>query len=763
MILNGESKLKLKFGLVLVGFIFLIFSFQNCSTSLRTATRSLDSLLAQSESLSTTDKGGGDGTGFEGKLTAAYIRTLPSLSCQSSVEVKNEHTYQWLSIDQNSHQAFVSTVNSSTCQANTEVGLNSKLEASNLQSQILVYKNSIFYSENITEKNNNFFIEAFCFDNEISDATIQIALRVNYLANFTEIKFWKKHDKEVSTNQFLVANRSVVSTWLNYSNEYFDISIDTERMKTGANSYKADLNLFENGKSVSKNVTCRLGGEYDGRIWPAEMLDEKKVHQFKKLKNNNLIFITEDNKLLLKNQATNAVEILLTDFNFQKIYRFNITDQEDKIIFTGKAISSEIKNLYQYDLRTKELRQLNGVLTQWQEGVEDDFLLSPDSNFVIYRDGQKLLPGKSDLESKYLKSVSLQTFKVTQLHPNLEPDLEVNVFIPFGHDLIFFKIYNDLYINNYAGTNYKKISLSSLGIINSSILDIYYSDGTALVSKLFNKDRIQTPWTPTNAILNDFLMIPVVGSTFQTLKLKGEQLSLLTDKAILYDILYPEIFLGKDIANNSVMSRNGETIHLSSSIADYHSDSEAKTTYLINTDINENQSMMSQLTSTTEKKLLLSADIQKFMVMPRSFLDAVMFWQYDPVDIQTGEAGFHLEILDNQGQVKKIPKAFIRANHLSGFKILPGFKKAIVLAAHIDTNDYTILSDMKNVDWNIFQPTYDLYIVSLDGSGIQRINPLAEVPHVGVQDVWPINDEEIYFSMGTSTDTNQVYLWKQKN
>ena len=746
----------------IIGIVFLILFFQNCSTSPNIISKNLDSILSQSESISTTDKGGGDGSGFEGKISA-YIRTLPNLSCRSPESVNNEHTYQWLGLSSGVNSNSLRTVHASTCSSHEEAFSKNDLEESNLQSQVVVYKNALFYEEGLTEKNSNQFAEAFCFDNSINTSSLQLVIRENYLASITEVKFWKKAKTDVLTNKFVSVDRIANALALNYSNEYFALTINTENTDLGKNTFSAILKLYDNEQTIVQKLTCKLGGEYDGRIWPAEMLDESKVLQFRKLKNNNVIYSTSDNKLYLKDQVTNKTSILLKDSNLQSIYHFSLTDQEDKLIFTGKNISSDIKNLYLLDLQTNQFRQLNGRLTTWQENVEDDFLLSPDSSFVIYRDGQQLLPGKYDLESKYLKSVSLQNYQVTQLHPNLGPDLEVNTFIPFGRDLVFFKIYNEFYINNYLGTNFKKVNLTNFGSAQNNILDIYYSDDGRLVSNLFSKDRVSSPWAAANSILNEFLMAPMFGTTFQTLKLQGEQISLLSDKAILYDVLSNEIYLGKNKYNKNVLAQDGQTIELTLPLTDYYFDHVNKRSYVIEIDLNKKQCHLAQFNSLTDKKVMLVSDLQNFMVMPRTFFDSVLFWQFKPATLSNDVAGFHLEMVDYQGNVKLIPNVFIKANHLKDFKILPGSKTAIVLASHVEEADYATLSDMKNVDWNFYQPKYDLYLISLDGGGVQRLSPMTDWPQAGVKAVWPMTEKEIYFSIGTTTQTHQIYLWKQKN
>jgi hypothetical protein len=92
----------------------------------------------------------------------------------------------------------------------------------------------------------------------------------------------------------------------------------------------------------------------------------------------------------------------------------------------------------------------------------------------------------------------------------------------------------------------------------------------------------------------------------------------------------------------------------------------------------------------------------------------------------------------------------------------------VVKGSRVDGADLETLANERSIFWGHAVVAADLYSVSLDGLGSRRINrTVGESSELfglagGVQAVWPVDCHQVFFTMGDSVSTRQVFFWKDE-
>lgn len=797
--------------------IFLtVLVFQNCSINSTFNVSDFSSLLTKSDSQSqmpsqteSAGGGGGDGSGFEGKLLS-YYRLIPTVNCADTID--NLHTYQKINLDQNQIQS----VNINTCETGNFQNL-SLMTVSTLQAEVLEYNNSIYTQLNFINNNSNWFVESYCQTDQSKNLDqmnpvllTELAVKQNYISNQTEVKLWQTQNSSQSglndkfTSSFLKLVRKKNPNQLIYKNDSIEINIDLLSANaniSNKNKYSGTLKYNQNNQLIESPINCVLGGEFDSVIWPAKMLDVNKVIQFRKLKNNNIIYLTEFNnerRLYLKdqdqdqnqNQSINLLNNKDSDSGFEYIGHFAVTDDESHIIFTAKKTNSNIKNLYKLNLVSNQIQQLNSYIEKWEKSVSDDFEISLDSKFVIFRDGLSLFPGKPGEYTKYLKTVSIIDGKITQLHPNLGPDLEPNFFIQLSNGEIVFLVRDSVFINSQYGNSFKKLELPVDSVLVNGII---YSDEGRLIHKFVNNVETKyesTSWQAGLKNKSEFIIIPYFkGAGFGAFIYKDSKLLALPNDIFITEMLSPNLFMTVtkynkkqifNFSNNEVFNVDNDSLKfsydfnlnlmLSSQMlfnsseynlqnGDAFNDKSIGAIYSSNAIVNNSQ--LKVYDEKFSEKLLLTENSRNFVTNPLGFAGGYLFWQFK-FGPGIDRSGYELQFYDMQNSAKTVPNSFITGHYIEEFYLMPNQKKAIVkLSKILDSNlKYGQLPYLNKDNIKEFKTVSSLYLISLDGTGIKKISPNFD-SGFNLQKVWIYSDQEIYFSAGVDpAHANQIYYWK---
>ena len=190
-------------------------------------------------------------------------------------------------------------------------------------------------------------------------------------------------------------------------------------------------------------------------IWPSVLVDSGNIFQFYKLQGNDFLYLSKDvnqnQRLLYRNQIFGTSDDILQSTMIKSVFSFQVIDQGQKVILLADTIKSTDKRLFLYDFQKKEVRSLSQELHCAIRSVDELYFLSSDEKFIVYKDCQQVLLSKSDQESRYLKSVNIETGQIVQLHPNLDVDLEPTIYLPLGLDRVLFQISGKIFTNDYLG------------------------------------------------------------------------------------------------------------------------------------------------------------------------------------------------------------------------------------------------------------------------------------------------------------------------
>lgn len=732
--------------------------FQNCLQQHSTVSQDFSSAFKNSEIAS----GGGDGNGFEGKLQ--FVRTIPELSCQSD-PVSPSTVYQFFDV-LNGETSVLYSNDLRKCQKEPQPFDSVFLERSSIQKSIVGYKDGLFFQKSDLLSNENQFLESWCRGQVEGFGTIELAVRQNYVADVAQSKLWALDAGQIQASDFLTTMRLQTKDQLQYATDQFQLKID---LKSGADTdfhYQAVFQMMKDQNIHTAAFQCRLGGSFDGLVWPAKLVDQKKILQFRKLKGNHIVYLAQtpdgSRQLYFQDQQQGKSKLLFQAEGVTDVHNFRWTSNEDVLVFLAHLHHSPLAGLYSYRFSTGVFEVLSGPLENPIENVDENYFLTPDDQYVIYRDGEKLLPGKTDAESRYLKSVHLETKNRLQLHPNLGTDLEPQIYLPFGSREVIFKIYDQIYRNNYEGSNLQQVALPESYFQNYQIIDILLGTGQSLAGQLFPWQRMASSFgSNSNPNFTQELYFYLAQKGFQTLKWNGSQnvwTVVSKDSLAEFITVNESVFFGINARNQNVLISSGQNYPIQGLYSEIVTDAEKTMTTSIEVDsMNKTSSLWTlDVYGNRSRRVEFSWDqfLTQARVQPQT--QEIFVWQYDVL-----QKGFHLVLLSPSGEVKKVPSAFLSGQQLRDFQLIPNSSFAVVRVATSSIQDFSILSYSRHGLWKEQPLSFDLYLVSLDGEGARKISPSVSTG-LGVQSFWPVSASEIYFSFGDQLQADQIYMWKSK-
>lgn len=537
----------LMFLIKLILFTFIIVSYQNCSQ--------IGFIKVSDE---TAFKTNNNANGYSGKPEGSYYRFTPGFTCEN----KPAPTSSLLIGPAITQLIENKLLLCSAVQQNLDPQL---IDHSIYQNEVIGYQDGI-YEGSVTTPNSipANLVEVWCLDqtNEHGIETITHYDRTTKLAvnriYYSEQLSDGTHAKKI-VSDFSVARIITAQTVQIKDANGFELIVHRDQPATQLGLFKADLKAVLNNLSYSQKTTCRLGGSFDAKTWPALQIVDFNLQNWKFSPDGGSFAYTSATATGIANlysAQTNgashkqiAPNMLSTGFGpgyEQGNYLFS--PDSKKIIFSGDLRIADQVELFQVNNDGSSLTQLGHTLSMPNQSTYSDFKITSNGYQLIFKDGSEQSAGS---QQKWLKSISLDG-DITSVNP-LSPPLSLGLDLGIGqfdistsqNKVAFLSgsIYPDLFVAHLDGSNLKKLTpsnvstdltsastgnwvLSKIGLVQF-INDGLYILTAAQSSKIFPYTQfyaiatdgtgsiaLPTGWSPINSLsAGDFLVLQNLSDT----------------------------------------------------------------------------------------------------------------------------------------------------------------------------------------------------------------------------------------------------------
>ncbi len=374
---------------LLIGLSFLLLSFQNCTLSNDVLFQG-NFLLPQSK-IESSDSGG-NGGGYEGKLTGIYARYLPDYECEGKAA-----PHSFVEIQENKVLLVKNSVD--RCRSNQlEVPLSSIISFPT-DPDIIALKDGLYQkmnSENIFEKPSLDPTEVFCMSLEKSPK-YRLKLRSNIQTHSTvsaevlEISTLKKTlISDVSEDLFMQQ--------LKFSKDPFQLKVDARKVDLfdfRSGQFPAEMTWKNSDSPAShhqEKMLCRLALQYDGVQWPSKPLHFSKILSWTFDQSFSQIFLGLDNHDVSVLDLKMDQHIAKTSFSASEVVHpakaisMKYLKDENSLLIQTLADQNGNQDLWVWNSFKENPKQLNKIGTTTYEYLQD-----PITHKILFLEG--LLPG----------------------------------------------------------------------------------------------------------------------------------------------------------------------------------------------------------------------------------------------------------------------------------------------------------------------------------------------------------------------------------
>lgn len=356
----------------------------------------------------------GNGSSYGGKPTGLKYRLVPNFRCEDKEAPK-----AILDIAAQTFSHFDSQTNA--CQIQAQNFSLDKLEHSIYQDDIVGFNEGIFEpleTEFVKVPDN--LAEVWCMDysDSLKVEVINYFNRVTQ-KSYTKIYYTEESSKgvsvpqsypEISSSRVLTYNSVVL-----YSGTELDLRVMRDQPDS-IGRFKSQLKLDVAGKSITKELYCRLGGSIDVTLWPINPVATLPVFDYMVSPSKGSVMYSSLNKdtktmsLGMVNFASG--EDLVVDPGIQKnMQNPFIASIRGKVKFAydGQALVYQTASqLVEYNIASK-------AKSMRVDGAADvvSFVNTPDGQSIVYKTRGKNLPRVDSLFSKNIKTGIIYPIKPT--------------------------------------------------------------------------------------------------------------------------------------------------------------------------------------------------------------------------------------------------------------------------------------------------------------------------------------------------------------
>lgn len=353
------------------------------------------------------------------------------------------------------------------------------IDLSIFQQEIIGYKEGIF--EGLTIKPESIpanLVEVWC-RTKSEDQEVETITRYDRNANLAVSRiYYSQNGISKQINDFTVSRVASQSTVIVKDPAgSFDLTVHRDQPSPQPGQFKADLTLIIDGKSLSIDTSCRLGGSVDPKVWPARQIVD--------LNSTNFLFSTDLKSMAWSSNSISNARIYTAKVDGSQLRPVsppNLTISKSQsvwfapdsksVLYAGDVNTPTVVELFKVNLDGSQALQINDPLTAHFQNVETDIKFNADSSRVFYKDGSQLT---SAIDELWLRSNSLSGGPPQVLFP---PPSAALIQAPPGncsrkpvsrkfdyspkYDLVALlgggDFCEDLYFVNADGTNLKKVT-----------------------------------------------------------------------------------------------------------------------------------------------------------------------------------------------------------------------------------------------------------------------------------------------------------------
>lgn len=465
---------------ILILLSFILVSYQNCSGPIQFSSHSPPIFKTESEN---------NGYGYEGKPDGNYYHFVPEFNCEGKERAVGEIVIKGSQI---SYTKSLSV----QCAATTQDLTFAQLDFSPFETQLIGFEDKIFErKDELVEKIPDRLTEAWCFDDP-SQKKFEVIHRYDSQEKSvtSEVLYRNEVGNRTSVLPLGVSRVVAISTVL-YQGPNYQLLIDKENRSAIPGQYVGKFSAVIDSKPIEKNLSCRLGGYLDARLWPAKLLIDGDITQFELDSNLENVYAVIRKTLSLSNTKSFLVERNLA-VNLPRVLTprnpalMGVNDfllDSLGIVYRADELAEGAFRLFSLDLITGQSSAVGVPIPRTEQSVGEGYTRTK-GGLILYKDGTQD-PGM-DVE-KWLWVSKVGAVKPLQLNLDLPLDWDAEVYSYFYSE--------DLNKVVYASTALPLTEGPSGRLISWSVINLDGSDRKQ-ISPYTDQNLNYWPWNPAQLV-----------------------------------------------------------------------------------------------------------------------------------------------------------------------------------------------------------------------------------------------------------------------
>jgi len=395
----------------------LFAGFQNCSQVHFSPEQLIDDNL----------KSNANGTGYGGKPDGDFYRFHPQFTCENnSVPVSEIHitATETTYIENQKLQ----------CGAIKQTLDPNSIDSSVFQNDVVGWKDGIFESQDSTPLSIPAnLVEVWCRTAK-DKSGIETITHFNRNTSQADTEIYYASPTAPMKKTFVVSR--VVSAQKVTVTDGNGLLIEVYRDKPAVEFglFQGSMQAVIDGNKITLPTSCRLGGSFDSKIWPAQQVVDSDVQMFKMAPDLSFFGYTakigaEPARLFASDALGSNHRTVSPPMLSVGVSNFEFTPGSNSFVYWGDPRYVKGIELFRVNRDGSNHFQLNQPVTNSLQGQETDIQFSADGSRVFYRDGQQETgpEGGADIEM-WLRSVPLIGGSPTVINPPLPLGGDVGVY-----------------------------------------------------------------------------------------------------------------------------------------------------------------------------------------------------------------------------------------------------------------------------------------------------------------------------------------------
>lgn len=376
--------------------VMLVLLFQNCS-QMKFQPMMMGSKTSES------------GVPYGGKPKQDFYRFVPDFTCQNGSMSSAPAAVALLEVD--GATATLTENKNVQCAATTKNLDPNLIDRSVFQNEVVGYQEGIFEGLDSTPTSIPAnLVEVWCRDRKDQQGLETIThfdRQTNKAVN--RIYFSSGPGQTQLIADFPVARVVGQNTVVVKDQNGFELTVYRDQPASEIGLFKGILTAVINGKSETRETSCRLGGSVDPQVWPNQQVVGLNVKKLKISPDRQYFSYVADQGTSLYISKIDGSNQMKLNSSLQDTLNFNFTADSKSLLFTADNSITARFNLMKVNIDGTAKVTLNPELTSTKESIPDDFKLTKDGLSVLYTNGEMgtTRSGSWDPLAKWLQIVPL--------------------------------------------------------------------------------------------------------------------------------------------------------------------------------------------------------------------------------------------------------------------------------------------------------------------------------------------------------------------